>query len=254
MQRHRVVPILLVAALCTAACGGGGDDGGTATPTTANTVASGPSTTAAPAQTTTTSPGTDPALAAKAKSATLQTADFPPGFQPQPEEPGQGLNIDLLWQELTRCLGVESTAPPAGLATSPTFLRGLATQGRSTVEYTTEQRTTAVAAALTGAKAMECLTKSFEADVDRSKPEGAKPGPVKVTPRTVTLPGGQRAISWRINASVLLAELTVPLFQDFTVVFNRGTMTRFYYLNPGSDFPQDAEQGMVEKVVARAGP
>jgi hypothetical protein len=245
MHRRSAILVLLITALLAAACSGGGDDG--ASPTTiASTIPPGPGSTSS------TTPGTDPALEAKAQAATLQTSDFPPGFQPQAEEPGQGLNIDLLWQELTRCLGVESNAPSAGKATSPTFLRGLATQGRSTVEYTTEQRANAVATALAGPRALECMTRSYEADVDRSKPEGATPGPVRAATREITPPPGYRALSWRINASVNLAELVVPLFQDFTVLFKAGTIIRFYYLNPGSDFPQDAERAMVEKVAARA--
>src|SRR5436190_875230 len=82
-------------------------------------------------------------------------------------------------------------------------------------------------------KATDCLSTGFAADVNRSKPDGSKPGPVKVAPRTIA-PVGPRVFSWRINASVLLDELEVPLFQDYIVIFNRGTMIRLLFLNPGS--------------------
>lgn len=243
MHRKRAVLVFVVAGLLAAGCGGGKDKAG-GTTTTAVAV---PGTIAI----TTTTLGTDPALAAKAVGANLQKADFPAGFEAQPDEVGQGLGIDQVWSELTRCLGVERTAPPAGTATSPTFKKGLATQGRSSVEYTTEPVATAMATALAGPKSADCLMKAFAADVDRSKPEGAKPGLVKVTPREAAV-AGQKVLSWRINASVNLDELVVPLFQDFTVIFNRATIIRLLFLNPGSEFPQDLEKTVVDKVVARA--
>jgi hypothetical protein len=246
MQRRRAVLSLVVVALVAGGCGGGGGKD-KAVGTTTTTVAPEPGTSIL----TTTTLGTDRVLAAKAVAANLQKADFPAGFEPQPDETGQGLGIDQVWLDVTRCLGVERTAAPAGTATSPTFKKGLATQGRSTVEYTTEPAASAVATALTGPKSVDCLTQAFAADVDRSKPEGAKPGPVKVATREVTV-AGQRVLSWRINASVNLAELVVPLFQDFTVMFNKGTMIRLFFLNPGSEFPQDLEKTLVDAVVARA--
>ncbi len=239
MSKYRAVLVLVVVAVLGAGCGGGGGDTQTAPIPPA------------PEVTTATIPGTDPALVGKARSATLQPSDFPPGYEPQSEEPGQGLSIDLVWSELTSCLGVERMAPPAGVATSPTFKQGLATQGRSTVEYVGEPAAAAIATALAGPKALDCLTKVFVADVDRSKPEGATPGPVKVTPREGPT-GGQRSMAWRINASVNLAELVVPLFQDFVVIFDRGTVIRLLFLNPGSEFPQTLERSLVDKVVVRA--
>ena len=223
---RRAVGALVVSALVTAACSSGG--GGSAS----------------------NSLGTDPTLVAKAQATTLQTADFAAGFEAQPDEPGQGLSIDLVWKELLQCLGVKRPAP-TGLGTSPTFLRGLATQGRSTVEYTSEKAAATLATALAGPKAPACLNKVFAADLDRSKPEGATPGPVTVTPRDIA-PAGQKTMAWRINASVNLAELVVPLFQDFIVIFNGGTVVRMYFLNPGSEFPQDLERSLLDKVVARA--
>ncbi len=223
----RPVVALVVVGVMAAACGGGG-------------ASSGPG-----------RPGTDQALIAKAQAATLQPADFTPGFAAQPEEPGQGLSIERVWQELTACLGVKVKGAPAGVATSPTYLRGLATQGRSTVEYTTEPNAAALATALAGPKAQACFTRVFAADVDRSKPEGAKPGPVTVTTRQVP-PAGDKIMAWRINASVNLDELVVPLFQDFLVIFNKGTVIRMFFLNPGAEFPQDLERSLLDKVVARA--
>jgi hypothetical protein len=244
-KRHAAV-LALVAALSATACSGGGGNS-TSSPTT--TVAAGSTT--VPGTTPTTTPGTDPALVAKAKAAVFQPGDFPTGFEAQPEEPGQGLGLDILWTELTRCLGVENTAPPAGRATSPTFKMGLATQGRATVEYTTEPAASAVATALAGSKAPDCLNQAFAADVDRSKPEGATPGAVKVATSDVTV-AGKKALAWRINASVNLQDLVVPLFQDFIVIVNKGTVVRMVFLQPGSAFPQDLEHTLEEAVVSRA--
>lgn len=242
MNKHRALLFLLVATLWATACSGGAEEEA-GTPTTLLSPGSSTSTTPTTSE-------TDPALAAKAKAATLQPADFPPGFEPQPEEPGQGLNIELLWTELTRCLGVTNPRS-AATGTSSTFKRGLATQGRSTVEYTTEPSATALSAALTGPKAQDCLLAAFKADLDRSKPEGSTPGPVKVTPRDVPA-AGQKVLAWRINASVNLDELVVPLFQDFIVVLDGDTVVRMFFLNPGSEFPQELERTLVDKVVTRA--
>lgn len=244
MRKHHPVMFLLVVALSATACSGGGK--GTASPTTTSTVVDGPGPT-----TPTTTPGTDPVLVAKAKAAVLQPGDFPAGYEAQPEEPGQGLGIDTLWSELTRCLGVESTATPAGRATSPTFKKGLATQGRATVEYTAEPTATAISAALTGPRAQDCLNQAFAADVDRSKPEGATPGAVKVAPSNVTL-AGRKVLAWRVNASVNLQDLVVPLFQDFVVSVNKGTIVRMVFLQPGSEFPPDLEHTLEEAVVSRS--
>src|SRR5439155_6339046 len=103
---------------------------------------------------TTAPPTTDAAKAAKAKAAVFQQADFPPGFAPQPE--GEGLDLEIIWRDITRCLGVENAAPSEGSATSPTYLRGLATQAQSTVEYTAISGAETVATALAGPKFQGC--------------------------------------------------------------------------------------------------
>lgn len=238
-RTHRAVP-LMIAALLVGGCGGGGDgDGGSgaAPPTTAAPVAAGP----APA---------DSPQSVKARAATLQPADFPAGFQPQPEEPGQGLNIERLWEELTRCLGVDAAAQRTGIGVSPTFLRGLATQARSTVEYTSEATANAIAAALAGPKFQSCATDAFNADVKRSAPQGSVPGPVTVTP-VVAPPLAQRISAVRVTVTINLDELKVPLFQDFLVAFERGAVIRLFFLNPGSEFPQDLERSLIQQVISR---
>lgn len=231
---------LIVPALLVAACGGSGGKsaGGTTVPP--------------PGQpTSTASPKPDSPMSVKAKAAVFQATDFPPGFEAQPEEPGQGLALETLWSELTRCLGVDSGADRSGIATSPTFKQGLATQGRSTVEYASDASSATLTAALTGPKSQGCLMTVFAADLDRSKPDGGKPGAVKVTPRDVA-PIGQKVLAWRINASVNLDELVVPLFQDLLVVFKGGAVIRTFFLSPGNEFPQTLERSLVEKVVGRA--
>jgi hypothetical protein len=241
---RRGLGILSVLAFVLVACGGDGDgggDGGGAAPAT---------TTTAPAATpsSTGGGGSDPAKLAKAKAAVLQMSDFPPGWSTH--DPQEGLNIEMVWEELTRCVGGQAPAPLAK-ATSETYLMGLATQARSTVEYTTEAAAAASAAALAGPKFQGCAADAFKADVERSKPEGSTAGSVQVAPRDFP-PLGQRTLAWRINATVNLDDLQVPLFQDFLVIFNGGTVIRLFFLNPGSEFPQMLERTLVEKVVSRA--
>jgi len=190
-------------------------------------------------------------MAAKAKAATLQPTDFPPGFLAQPEEPGQGLGLETVWGDLTGCLGVGGTAQRTGVATSPTFLRGLATQGRSTVEYTTEDAASSIATALGGPKFQGCATEAFTADVKRSAPQGGKPGPAALAPRDAPLTAA-KTFAYRVTATISLDELKVPLFQDFLVVFKGGAVIRMLFLNPGSEFPQDLERSLVDAVVSRA--
>ena len=187
--------VLVVVALVGPGCAGGGggpDVGGT--PVASDAPArSTPPTSTPPTSTpaTSTSPATDPALAAKAKAAVLQPADFPSGWKPVPEEEGGGLNIERLWAELTRCLGVDTAGQRTAVATSPTFLRGLATQARSTVEFTSPAAAAAVTAALDGPKFQGCAKEAFEADVMRRAPEGGVPGPVAVAPLDAPRPAPQ---------------------------------------------------------------
>lgn len=254
MKRHGVATLVVAGALALTGCKGGTQAGGGTTTTEAlTTTVGGPgvTTTTSVAGPTTTNPGTDPALIAKARTAVLQTADFPTGFTPQPDEPGTGLDIEQVWSELLTCLGVTTPPRPPGYATSATFLRGLATQGRSTVEYTTEAAGSTISTALNGAKAQPCLTQVFTADVARSKPEGATSGPATVTRQDVPA-GGQKGLGWRINADLHLDDLVVPLYQDFEVVVDKGTVIRTIFLNPGSEFPQDLEKMLVQKMVSRA--
>jgi len=225
---------VLAAALLLAGCKSGAHGGTTTLPT-------GPTSSAPPT--------TDAAKAAKAQAAVLQKDDFPTGWTTQP--PDQGLNIEMVWQELTGCVGVQNLRPPLAVATSPTWLQGLATQARATVEYTTEPSASAVATALGSSRFDKCATDAFAADVNRSKPEGSTAGSVQVAPRDYQQ-YGQKTLAWRINATVNLSDLQVPLFQDFVVIFNGGTVIRLFFLNPGSEFPQNLERSLVEKVVSRA--
>ncbi len=254
IRRQPVAVSLFLGTLLAAGCGG--DKAKVAAPSTTTPVletsTSAELTTTTALVATTAAPAVTAAaadLSAKAKAATLQTADFPTGFKPVPESDGGGLNIELLWTELLGCLGVPK-GTPAGIGTSPTFKRGLATQARSTVEYTSEASAAAVATAIGGPKFQKCATDAFIADVKRSAPEGGVPGAV-----TVAASKGPavapKASSFRINASVKLDELTVPLFQDFFVIYTGGAIVRALFLNPGSEFPQDLEKTLLETVVKR---
>ena len=253
MHKHRALMLLcVVSALFLAGCGDGDDDGagGTTAPPggATTTVAEGPTTTAGGGGATTV-PSKDPAKAARAAAAVFQAADFPAGWAPQP--PDEGLGLDTIWADLTRCLGVDTTADRAAAATSDTYLRGLATQARSTVEYTTPLTATAVSTALGGPQFQQCAKDAFAADVKRSAPEGAVPGPVESAPLDVPTPG-PKISAYRVNVTINMQELQVPLFQDFLVVFDGEALIRMLFLNPGSAFPPDLQRTLVEKVVSRA--
>ncbi|MDQ6616541.1 MAG: hypothetical protein M3083_17815 [Actinomycetota bacterium] len=148
------------------------------------------------------------------------------------------------------CLGVADA--PQAIATSPTYLQGLATQARATVEYTTESSATAIAAALAGPKFQGCTTDAFTADAKHSAPQGGTPGPSVVTPLAAPQVG-QKVSASRINVTMNLQALKVLIFQDFLVVFNGRTVVRFFFLNPGGGFPPTLEQSLIQKVVSKAG-
>lgn len=245
MRKLRFTGFIFVTALLVASCGGGSDANkgaaGTTVPAPTTTVAPAPSTSAAP-------PTTDP-RADRAAAAVLQLADFPPGYSLQP--PDQGLYIDLVWQDIIRCLGVESVAQPAATATSETFLKDIATQARTRVDYVSAEAQQAIAAALASPQVDQCLTDAFTADAVRSAPDGATPGPSVVSPLDVPQAGDQ-TLAWRINLTVNLGDLQIPIYQDFMVVFKDGTVIPMFFLNPGSPFPRALEASLVDTVVSRA--
>lgn len=239
--RARWVGSVGVAALLAAGCSSGGRTAGTQTTTTLTPV--GPTTTA-PAV-------TDPAMSAKAKAAVLQQSDFPAGWTTQPEDAGLGL--ETVWSDITRCLGVQETVLPAGMATSPTFLRGLATQARSTVEYTSASSADAIATAFASPDFEACAGQAVAADVKRSAPAGSVVGQVQMAalPAPQGLPAAQRTAANRFTVTMDLQGMNVPITQDFVVVFTGGTIVRTIFLNPGAPFPPDLEQALLQKVVGR---
>ena len=248
VRRHRVLGFLLVSTLLLAGCGEGDDGTGDAGTTTAP-----------PETTETTSPSsdgesveresTDPEKAAQAEAAILRLEDLPEGWgEHHPEE---GLGLEATWQDLTSCLGVEGPEQPLGIATSPTFLRDLATQVRSTVEYMPEAQAQEIATALAGPDFQQCATEAFAEDAARSAPEGGVPGPVEVSPLDVP-ELGEQTFAWRINVTINLEGLEVPIFQDLVVVFDGEAVSRLMFLNPGSEFPPQLQRTLVETVVDRA--
>lgn len=237
MRHHRALAPVLATVLLLAGCGGGdAGEGATGTTTSAPT-------SSAPAPV-----SADPAKEAQAKAAVLQDADFPPGWQQQ--EPEEGLDLETTWRDLTACVGVEGAGETLAIATSPTFLRGLATQARSTVEYMPEPQAQSVAAALDGPKFQECATKAFAEDAGRNAPEGGKPGPVEVKPLEFA-ELGERTFAWRATFNLALGDMQVPIVQDLVAVFDEGAVSRFMFLNPGSPFPEDLGRSLVETVVGR---
>ena len=250
VQRQRALGFLLVSSLLLASCGEG-DEGTDDAGTTTTTVASDTTETTAPAggDEATDRQSTDPENAAQAEAAILRTEDLPEGWGEQPPE--EGLGLEATWQDLTSCLGVEGPEEPLGIATSPTFLRGLATQVRSTVEYMPEPQVQELAAALAGPQFEQCAIDAFEEDAARSAPEGGVPGPVEVSP--LEFPElGEQTLAWRVNVTINLEGLEVPIFQDLVVVFDGEAVSRLMFLNPGSEFPPELQRTLVETVVDRA--
>lgn len=245
MPRRKKFALLFVPALLVTGCGGDGDKGEAATTTV-------PPSSTAPGSTdpTPTNPvSSDPAKAEQAKAAIFQSSDLPAGWKEH--DPEAGLNLETTWNDLTRCLGVDRKGQPLGIATSPTYLRGLATQARSTVEYLPAASTQPIAAALAGPRFKDCATKAFNADVKRSAPEGGVPGQVEVS--SLDFPQlGQATSASRINVTINLDELEVPIFQDLIVVFDGDAVIRMMFLNPGGPFPPDLQRSLVDKAVGRA--
>lgn len=245
MKTSRALATLSVSAVILASCGGGGSttvagDSSTTTPGAEETTTTKLS--AAPSAT-----GTDPAQDAKAKAAGLQAADFPAGWEEQPPE--EGLYLDLLWGDITKCLNV-GTGKPTGVATSPTFLRDLATQARSTVEYTDAATAQGLEAAVKGDKYQQCLEDGFTADSKRSAPPGGTPGPVAVTTRQVDQLG-KRIYANRMTMSMNLGEMQVPITQDLLVAFDQGKIVRLSFLNPGGEFPPELAKTLTGNVIGR---
>lgn len=242
LQRNVVVITLTVVALLGAGCGGG---------TTNSAKKASPGSVPTTAVPSTTAPATSGPQAAKAAAAVLKPADFPYGWTPQPPDPTGGLQIQRLWQNVSHCLNVDNTSPKPSTATSPTFTRGLATSAVSTVEYTTPSSAAAIAGALGGPMWQGCLTGAFNANAQLSHPQGAVPGPATVT----IMPApqlGDKAFAYRVNVTMDLSGLQIKLFHDFAVVFKGGSVIRMWFLNPGSAFPPDLEQTLLQDVVGRA--
>lgn len=241
MRNHRVLgPLLVVTAVLVSSCASDDDNGLGA-----------PQTTTAPASTTTAAApvSTDPAMLDKAKAAVLQPGDFPAGWEALPQE--EGLDLEITWSDIMECLGVDTGQPALGIATSPTFQQGIATQARSTVVYTDEPSAQAIATALGGPGFTKCAKDAFFDDAKRSAPEGGRPTAVEVAPLEAAQLG-QPTFSFRLTNTMNLDDLQVPITQDFLVFFKGGTLVRMVFLNPGGPFPQDLERSLVEKVVGRA--
>ncbi len=248
------VPTVALAAVLAAGCGGSSKPKAART-TTSSTTASTTTTTLATttttaAPTTTTAAVNKAALAARAAAANIRASDLPASMQ-KTQPAGQGLNIETIWSSILSCTGV-AQAPPLAQASSPTFLQGIATQARSTVEYTTAAQVATLEAAFTSPKYQGCATAAFNADAKHSAPQGATPGPSVVKP--LSFPTfGQKTFASHINVTMSLQGLQIFINQDYIVVFNGGTIDRFFFLNPGGPFPPALEQQLVQKVVTRAG-
>lgn len=165
-------------------------------------------------------------------------------------QPGQGVDIEVIWPNVMGCLGVKQTGQALGLATSPTYVRGLATQAQSTVEYMPQPSAQAIASALAGPKLNSCASEALSADAAREH-EGAQKGEVEVS--ALDFPQmGEATSATRVKVTLNLPERRVPIFQDLIVVTKGESVTRVVFLNPLEPFPEDLQRSLVEKVVSRA--
>ena len=245
-RSRRALACALAAFLLLAACGADDDEAASATTTTATAEGE-----EAPAPSSTVPASADEAQRAKAEAAVLKLADFPDGWEEH--DPTQGLALELTWNDLLACLMVDKAADrPAGIAVSPTFLQGLGTQARSTVEYVSGERQQAIAAAFTSGDFDACAVEVFSEDARRSAPEGGVPGPLTVTP--LDFPSlGMSTSARRIAFEMKVGDLPIPISQDLIVVFEEGgTVNRLSFLNPGGPFAPNLQRALVEAVVARS--
>lgn len=247
ISRHsrRAVAAVLAASLLLAACGDDDEE------PSATTESSSPdeTTDVSTAPSSTVPASADPDQKAKAEAAVLKIEDFPAGWDEH--DPTQGLAIELTWNDLLDCLGVDEAADqPLGIAVSPTFLQGIGTQARSTVEYVSEERAQELAAALTSGDFNDCATEVFGEDAVRSAPEGGTPGPLTVAP--LDFPSlGDSTSATRITFEMKVGDLPIPITQDLIVVFEGGTVSRLSFLNPGGPFAPNLQRTLVETVVNR---
>lgn len=238
-------------AVLLAGCGGDADTS-TAASTTMGDMPNMPNmtTTSAPAAGgTATTAAQDTAKTASAKAAVVQLTDLPAGFKEQ--LPEDGLDQEATFQALTTCLGV--SARGVGSASSPTYVRGIATQVASTVEYVPMPAVQAMAMAFAGSdKLTSCSKEAFTADVKRNAPEGATPGPVEVAPLEFPQLGQLTSASRTTTTMQLPGGPAIPITQDLIIVFKGEAVSRLTFLNPGAPFPADLQRALVEKVVSRA--
>lgn len=243
----RALALALAASVLLVACGDDGDDGAAATSTTSSTAPDETSETSGP--TSTVPASADAERKAQAEAAVLRLEDFPDGWEEH--DPTAGLALELTWNDLLSCLGVPSGGQPLGIATSPTFLQGLATQARSTVEYLPEERVQAIGAALGGPDLDRCLGDAISADAVRSAPEGGVPGPVTVS--VLDAPSlGQSTTARRMTFTMKVEDLEIPIVQDLVVVLDGDAVTRLVFLNPGGPFPPGLQRTLIEAVAGRA--
>lgn len=252
MRTRRLIGCLPVVALL-ASCGGNGSK--TAAPTTNGAAPSTTATAGGPpssALATTTTAALDPAQAAKAKTAVLQAADIPAGYQE--EAPEDSFDQETTFQDLSTCLGVATRGQ--GSATSATYGKPPATKFVSTVEYfaspSVQSRVQSIAAGFApGPKFDKCALEAFTADLKRNAPQGSTVSTVEVTPLDFPKLGQATSASHVMTILSIPNGPTIPISQDVIVVFKGDAISRLTFLSPGQPFPPDIERTLVGTVVDR---
>lgn len=193
----------------------------------------------------------DPAISTKAEAAVFQTSDFPSGWSSIDGSRG-GLALETIWWNLTRCLGVRFALKSTGDVTSETFLRPVATQAQSTVEYARPgPAIQTVRAALESPAFSKCAEDVFGDAIGWSAPAGASVGAVSVGPLEAPV-RTDHVFAAQITAPVTLPDLTITIVQDFVVVFDDSSVTRMLFLDAGKPFDPQLERTLAEAVVGRS--
>ncbi|HUQ63206.1 MAG TPA: hypothetical protein VM121_05600 [Acidimicrobiales bacterium] len=267
--RLRCAGLVAVITVALAGCGGGGNEGQkvaavttvpplettTTVPVTTTTLPPvGGDTTVPPAPAPTPPAPAAPApartvTAAEAEASVLQASDVPADWVTQPAE--ESLHLDLIWQEVTGCLGLGGLEQPMAWAVSAGYTHGLAQAARTMVQYRSEAANRSISDALAGPGAAQCLLQTFSADVDRSAPEGAVREKIDLASLDLA-PLGQQTYAWRISAVLNLNGLKVPVHQDFLVAFKAEAVIPMLFLDVGSPFDSGLERSLAEAVVSRA--
>lgn len=186
----------------------------------------------------------------KAQKAVLRAADFPSGWSSKPHEelPGE----DERAAEIARCIGISNPSARASAEVrSPDFTSGFATSAFSVITFVkTEEEAAADAGAFAGEKFAQCAEPEFAEQIQAVAPEGARVENVKIS-RSEFPAHGDRTVAYRVNGTIFIGEMDVPVNIDLVQIFKGRAEVSFVFSNPGAPFPADVARTVAAKVVER---